>query len=106
MSELTVQYLVLERRDPARNMARFYVLTIEPTLFGDTALVREWGRLGQRGRRRLDLFDGHVQAVEALESWLRRKTRRGYVQRHSPSWERATSGGGQDGRSAEESILK
>ncbi|WP_461324638.1 WGR domain-containing protein [Bradyrhizobium diazoefficiens] len=26
-------------------MARFYVLTIEPTLFGDTALVREWGRL-------------------------------------------------------------
>ncbi|MFC4842444.1 MULTISPECIES: WGR domain-containing protein [Bradyrhizobium] len=56
MSELTVQYLVLERRDPARNMARFYVLTIEPTLFGDTALVREWGRLGGRGRRRLDLF--------------------------------------------------
>ncbi|MGY4437513.1 WGR domain-containing protein [Bradyrhizobium sp. LM2.3] len=45
MSELTVQYLVLERRDPARNMARFYVLTIEPTLFGDTALVREWGRV-------------------------------------------------------------
>ncbi|WP_453968278.1 WGR domain-containing protein [Bradyrhizobium ottawaense] len=37
-------------------MARFYVLTIEPTLFGDTALVREWGRLGQRGRRRTDLF--------------------------------------------------
>ncbi|MGY3563958.1 putative DNA-binding WGR domain protein [Bradyrhizobium sp. USDA 4463] len=68
MSELTVQYLVLKRRDPARNMARFYVLTIEPTLFGDTALVREWDRLGGRGRRQLDLFDGHVQAVEALES--------------------------------------
>ena len=91
MSELIVQYLVLERCDPARNMARFYVLTIEPTLFGDTALVREWGRLGGRGRRRLDLFDGHVQAVEALESWLRRKTRRGYVQRIRHVWsERAT----------------
>lgn len=82
MSELTVQYLVLERRDPARNMARYYVLTIEPTLFGDTALVREWGRLGQRGRRRLDLFAGPVQAVEALESWLARKARRGYVRRN------------------------
>jgi hypothetical protein len=29
-----------------------------------------------------------VQAVEALESWLRRKTRRGYVQRHSSCLER------------------
>ncbi|MFB6452766.1 WGR domain-containing protein [Bradyrhizobium tunisiense] len=44
------------------------MLTIEPTLFGDTALVREWGRLGGRGRRLLDLFDVQVQAVEALES--------------------------------------
>lgn len=79
MSELTVPYLVLQRRDPASNMARFYVLTIEPTLFGDTASVREWGRLGQRGRRRMDLFSGKVQAVEALEAWLIRKTRRGYV---------------------------
>jgi predicted DNA-binding WGR domain protein len=81
MSELTVPYLVLQRCDPARNMARFYVLTIEPTLYGDTALVREWGRLGQRGRRRMDLFAGRVQAVEALEAWLVRKTRRGYVPR-------------------------
>ncbi|MEY9186482.1 WGR domain-containing protein [Bradyrhizobium ottawaense] len=71
MSELTVPYLVLQRCDPACNMARFYVLTIEPTLFGDTALVREWGRLGQRGRRRMDLFAGRVQAVEALETWRR-----------------------------------
>lgn len=46
---------MLERRDPSRNMARFYVLAIEPTLFGDMALVREWGRIGSLGRRRLDL---------------------------------------------------
>ncbi|MCK1277385.1 WGR domain-containing protein [Bradyrhizobium sp. 61] len=108
MSELTVQYLVLERRDPARNMARFYVLAIEPTLFGDTALVREWGRLGGRGRRRLDLFDGHVQAVEALESWLRRKTRRGYVQRHFLCAEPVcnTPQAGRSGQNASASISK
>ena len=41
-----LQMLVLERRDPSRNMARFYVLAIEPTLFDDMALVREWGRVG------------------------------------------------------------
>lgn len=37
-----VQLLVLERREPAANVARFYVLSIEETLFGDAALVREW----------------------------------------------------------------
>lgn len=75
----TVQLLVLERRDPALNMARFYVLSLEETLFGDTALVREWGRLGQEGRRRLDLFEREAQASEALGHWLDRKRRRGYV---------------------------
>jgi predicted DNA-binding WGR domain protein len=49
-----LQRLVLERREPSRNMARFYVLAIEPTLFGELALVREWGRLGSQGRSRLD----------------------------------------------------
>jgi len=29
-----LQMPVLERRDPSRNMARFCVLAIEPTLFG------------------------------------------------------------------------
>ena len=30
-----LQVLVLERVDRAKNMARFYVLSIEPTLFED-----------------------------------------------------------------------
>lgn len=73
-----LQMLVLERRDPSRNMARFYVLAIEPTLFGDAALVREWGRIGSLGRRRLDLHADMATAEEALEVWLERKARRGY----------------------------
>ncbi|WP_065708777.1 WGR domain-containing protein, partial [Acinetobacter baumannii] len=56
----------------------FYVLTIEPSLFGDAALVREWGRIGTLGRRRLDLFAHQVDAREALDSWLSRKQRKGY----------------------------
>lgn len=70
--------LVLDRTDPQQNMARFYVLSLEPTLFGDAALVREWGRWGRPGRRRLDLFPDVEAAAEALEDWLRKKTRRGY----------------------------
>jgi len=73
-----LQLLVLERRDASRNMARFYVLAIEPTLFGDTALVREWGRIGSTGRRRLDLYADPETAGEALDIWLARKRRRGY----------------------------
>jgi predicted DNA-binding WGR domain protein len=73
-----LQMLVLERRDSNCNMARFYVLAIEPTLFGDSALVREWGRIGSLGRRRLDLYANAKTAAEALEIWLMRKGRRGY----------------------------
>ncbi len=69
----SVQLLVLERRETAANLPRFYVLSLEETLFGDTALVREWGRLGTKGRRRLDLFEGPSHASEALEIWLTRK---------------------------------
>ena len=80
-----LQMLVLERRVPSRNMARFYVLTIEPTLFGDMALVREWGRIGYLGRRRLDLHANVTSAAEALDTWLARKARRGYRVRASRS---------------------
>jgi predicted DNA-binding WGR domain protein len=73
-----LQMLVLDRSDPQRNMARFYVLAVEPTLFGDATLVREWGRWGSRGRRRLDLYGDLDEASEALEDWLLRKTKRGY----------------------------
>jgi len=73
-----LQMLVLDRTDPQHNMARFSVLSVEPTLFGDAALVREWGRWGGSGRRRLDLFTDIEEAAEALEDWLRRKAKRGY----------------------------
>jgi predicted DNA-binding WGR domain protein len=59
-------------------MARFYVLSIEESLFGDASLIREWGRIGTAGQRRVELHESKVRAAEALEAWLRRKQRRGY----------------------------
>ena len=50
MSQDTIQYLVLHRCEPTCNMARYYVLAIEPSLFGDATLIREWGRLGRPGQ--------------------------------------------------------
>ena len=72
---------MLDRRDPDANMARFYVLSIEASLFGDTTLIREWGRIGTAGHRKIELHDSEGAALEALEMWLRRKQRRGYVTR-------------------------
>lgn len=70
---------MLERIDPERNMHRYYVLSLEPTLFGDTGLRREWGRLnGKGGQTRLDLHEEPHDAREALEVWLQRKFKRGY----------------------------
>lgn len=34
-------------------MARFYMLSLEPALFGEVAVLRHWGRIGTRGRQAL-----------------------------------------------------
>jgi predicted DNA-binding WGR domain protein len=81
MSDDKIQNLVLDRRNPGANMARFYALCIEASLFGDATLLRERGRIGTAGQRKIELHDSEGNAMEVLEMWLRRKQRRGYVAR-------------------------
>lgn len=59
-------------------MARYYWLAIEPTLFGNIALVRNWGRIGTRGQERVELFGTEMQALSLFLEILREKQRRGY----------------------------
>ncbi|MDE1990849.1 MAG: WGR domain-containing protein [Rhizobiaceae bacterium] len=73
------QPILLYRQDPTRNMARFYLMTVEPTLFGDSALVRCWGRIGTSGQRKIDLFETQHEAINAFADIMRRKLRKGYV---------------------------
>lgn len=71
--------LLLHRIDPARNMARYYALAIEPTLFGDHAVIRRWGRIGTHGRQ---MSEHHAEASMARAAFARlvaSKRRRGYV---------------------------
>lgn len=75
---LTSTPLVLKNVDPDRNRARFYALSVEPTLFGDMALVRHWGRIGTRGRHRIDLYSSLQEAWQAADIIARSKRRRGY----------------------------
>ena len=68
----------LHRIDPARDAFRFYRLALWPDLFGGVSLAREWGRLGQPGKLRLDPFESAEEAGRALERLSRAKRRRGY----------------------------
>ena len=69
----------LRHVDPSRNMARFYVLTLQPTLFGEVALVREWGRIGSPGRVQVTAYATPEEAENALRRVERQKVRRGYM---------------------------
>jgi predicted DNA-binding WGR domain protein len=79
--------IVLERVDPALNIARYYVLSIEPTLFAKHTLIRRWGRIGCLGRERLQFFGGEdaTRAQVTLEMWLTQKRKRGYAPRSEPA---------------------
>jgi predicted DNA-binding WGR domain protein len=70
--------LVLHRVDPSVNMARFYALSLENSLFGDILLVRRWGRIGTHGRVRFDWFDTPAEATSELARIVSVKARRGY----------------------------
>jgi predicted DNA-binding WGR domain protein len=85
--------LVLERVDRTKNMARYYVLSVEPTLFAESSLVRRWGRIGGAGRTRVDLHASPPLAQIALNTWLERKRRRGYRLLIAGSWLCAGVGG-------------
>ncbi|RWI62717.1 MAG: WGR domain-containing protein [Mesorhizobium sp.] len=70
--------LYVERRDMDRNMARFYAMSIEETLFGQTCLVRRWGRIGTRGRMVQHSFEAEREAVALFLELVRAKKKRGY----------------------------
>lgn len=68
-----------ERRDAARNMQRFYRLTVTRDLFGTVLLVREWGRIGRSCQRRCEEKPTAAEAFSAADRLAAQKRRRGYV---------------------------
>lgn len=70
--------LYVERTDAAKNMARFYALAIQPTLFGTPCLTRRWGRIGSTGQTMVHHFVREEEAVAMFLELLRAKRARGY----------------------------
>lgn len=71
--------LYIERTDQAKNMARFYAMSIEPNLFGGASLTRRWGRIGARGQSKIHYFDTENDAVSCFLDLVRQKRSRGYA---------------------------
>lgn len=79
MTESDNTHLDLVRIVPSENMARFYGIALQPTLFGEVAVVRCWGRIGTRGRVMGITYPDADQAFDALVKLENTKRRRGYV---------------------------
>jgi predicted DNA-binding WGR domain protein len=72
---------LLQRRDPARRMSRFYRLYAGMDLFGGVTVLRERGRIGSPGRVRVDQHEDEEAAMRAAAKLLQAKRRRGYLSR-------------------------
>jgi predicted DNA-binding WGR domain protein len=68
----------LRRIDPSRNMRRFYVLAVQPTLFGGASVIRNWGRIGTSGQSMMETFDDDEAAANSFIRLERAKRRKGY----------------------------
>ncbi len=77
-------YVRFESVDPAENRRRFYDLLWQPTLFGEGALVRSWGRQGQPGTTRATFYPDRTQADAEVRQVVRRRLAHGY---HVTDWQ-------------------
>lgn len=68
----------LHRIDTAQHMRRFYLLAMQPTLFGGASIIRNWGRIGSGGQTMMETFESQEDANTALSRLERTKRRRGY----------------------------
>lgn len=64
--------------NPDLNMARFYGISLQPTLFGEMSVLRNWGRIGTRGQAMIVTYANPEEACVAFGKLEAQKRRRGY----------------------------
>ena len=67
----------LEKHNLEKNQHRFYALSIQRSLFG-WSVVRRWGRIGNYGKLKIDLYDDLEAAQMGLKKKEREKLKRNY----------------------------
>jgi len=68
--------IYFENTNPPHN--KFYRMCIEETLFRNVVLRRHWGRIGKKGRIKVDFFDTQGEAERKLRALYRKRMRHGY----------------------------
>ncbi len=76
--EIFPRTLDLRRIEVARNMRRYYRLSVQRDLFGRACLIREWGRIGARGQSLIERHEDECKAITSLMRLAAQKQRRGY----------------------------
>lgn len=71
--------VLLQKVVPRENKYRFYKIVVVQGLFGDWALMREWGRIGRHGTVRSEWYERETEAEKAASFLLEKRRRRGYV---------------------------
>src|SRR5215216_341220 len=71
-------FVRFESREPESNRDRYYDLLWQPTLFGEGALVRVWGRRGQSARARVRTYPDRACASDDVRRLVRLRLRHGY----------------------------
>ncbi|OEU82315.1 MAG: hypothetical protein BA865_01270 [Desulfobacterales bacterium S5133MH4] len=69
--------IYFESIDPKRNRHRWYRIGAELTLFGGV-VRREWGRVGQKGRRVQHEFESYQEAILQIKRIMRTRKKHGY----------------------------
>jgi len=71
-------YVRFESRDPEQHRDRYDDLLWQPTLFGDGALVRVWGRRGQSATTRVTTYPDRGCAQNDVRQLVRTRLRHRY----------------------------
>lgn len=74
----------MTRVDPQKNMARWYEIDVQPTLFGEFTVERHWGRIGATGQSKAFWFSDEDAADEMAKKVAATKLKRGYVRPPPP----------------------
>ena len=71
----------LTRTEPQKNLYRFYVVSVAPTLFGEWSVMREYGRIGSPGTVQTRTFERQQDAHRAEQRSIKRRISHGYTAR-------------------------